>query len=192
MLVVVGPGRCGTKTFAANAAAMSWSSVVRHEPSKFPLVPQSALYAHGELTVGQVAWMLQSVEWAQVHVDHRLILILDLLVEALPNAKFLYLRRNFEDNVASLVRRDWFLPSDDQVGQFIYWENGLWEMNYPGFRPNPTRMDPSWNHTGDDVSSWDSWGQEARCAAEAAYQFSYARYLEAVHDLLFDEDIYAD
>jgi hypothetical protein len=112
MYFVVSTGRSGTKTLAT-LLSLTGGCVCMHEP--FPqLIMESSAYRYGTISDVELLDLLR--ETRSPHVDgsiycesnQTLSLIIPLLSEAFPEARFLWLIRNGLDMVASAYAKQWY------------------------------------------------------------------------------------
>jgi len=158
-LLVYSTGRSGTKTLAATLATLSWNTRVAHEGLGDPILAWQAQYAHGEISHEETVLNLRRLNWPTVAVSYMYTPLLPALREAFPTCRFVWLWRNPEQVAASLIRKGWYLPSDDDLPPVREWDRAdkswwLWPQN--------------WRVRGDlvtcdcRVDDWAAMGQEQR------------------------------
>jgi hypothetical protein len=112
MFFVVSTGRSGTKTMAKTLSGLP-GCTCRHEPAPELILESSAL-RYGEFDVERLKRILIKTRSPVVEgnvygeSNQTLSLIIPILAQAFPDAKFVWLVRNGLDVVASTVGRQWY------------------------------------------------------------------------------------
>ena len=158
MLIIVGSGRCGTKSAAEGLNGI-------HEPNMDPSVFLASAVSHGWMPEDEARKIMDSFEWPDVFSDYKQSELIGVTSVLWPEAQYLWMVRNPADTVASMVANNWYRPSDDWYpAGYLSWY-GRWEdrtanvtaFNHAG---NRTRGD----YVGDfNLSEWSNLGQVERC-----------------------------
>lgn len=112
MFFILGTGRCGTLSLA-NTLLDQTDSVCLHEPEP-SLIEEAAAYRYGELDAQHIRDLLLRTRVPVVNgqfygeSNQTLALIIPLLSETFPDARYLWLIRSGLDVVASGVGRAWY------------------------------------------------------------------------------------
>jgi hypothetical protein len=112
MFFVVSTGRSGTKTLAEALNALN-GYVCSHEPAP-ELILESSAYRYGTVSRDELVQILLGSRYPKVgdsvycESNQTLSLIIPALVEAFPQARFIWLIRNALDFVASAYQKQWY------------------------------------------------------------------------------------
>ena len=112
MFFIVSTGRSGTTTIAELLSSVA-GCICLHEPEP-ALILESSAYRYGEIDGRQIISLLR--ETRPSHLNGRLYcesnqtlsLIIPLLAETFPGARFIWLLRNGLDVVASAMQKQWY------------------------------------------------------------------------------------
>lgn len=161
-LLIVGTGRCGTMSAATALGGI-------HEPRSDVIVPLAAQYVAGARSADETALILRdTVEWdlMPVAAHYAFVPLLPVLVRMFPTARVLWLWRDRDATVRSMVKRGWYAPRDDDLWPV---QTAVWavasggrptltlSVNHEAFRvTGPLVGDVPW-------SEWRRWPAERRC-----------------------------
>jgi hypothetical protein len=142
-LIVVGSGRCGTRSFAEFFDTI-------HEPNPDPVVQTASSYSHGWFTDEQAATLLSTCRWPNVIVDYKQSELMPVTARMDPLPVYLWLVRNPADTVASMVAKGWYDPADDvyPLGYMKIYklhEDGIRPILWASSRPTSGRIWGRWN-----------------------------------------------
>jgi glycosyltransferase involved in cell wall biosynthesis len=109
---VLSTGRSGTQTIARSLAEIP-DCVCLHEPTP-QLITESSAYRYGRIDVGKLAKVIAETRHPVINgklygeSNQTLSLLVPVLTEVFPDAKFIWLIRNGLDVVASIYSRQWY------------------------------------------------------------------------------------
>jgi hypothetical protein len=112
MFFVVSSGRSGTQTIALALSSVP-GCVCLHEPSP-ELILESSAYRYGNIGHGELAKILRETRQATIdgsvycESNQTLSLIIPVLADVFPNARYIWLIRNGLDVVASAYQKQWY------------------------------------------------------------------------------------
>ncbi len=157
-LFILGTGRSGTMSAAAYFGGA-------HEPSSEIIIPAAAYHTAGLIPVEEAAALIEYADLPEVSSHYRYAELIPAIRLADPDAEFLWVRRDREDTVRSMVRKGWYSPRWDDLWP-VQWTNwtvtdgrpGItFRLNHEAFRANPVILGlVPW-------SEWKAWPQENRC-----------------------------
>lgn len=168
MFFVLSTGRAGSRTIS-NLLSQCSDALCLHEPVPY-LVEETAAYRYGELPLESLVAQLRETRPQQMggrtygESNNRLSLAVPALVEAFPDARFIWLTRDGRDVVASGHQRGWF---DSTRIRDTVWERNrlradhLGEMSNEKWEELPPfdRVCWLWNRTNeiirDDLNTLD-------------------------------------
>lgn len=122
---VLSSGRSGSRTSARTLDGYRNCTCLHHpEPE---LVEEATQYFYGELPGERIVDVLRRTRpigpandvYGEVNLQHTL--IVPLVLEVFPDARFVWLTRDGRDVVASMYYRGWYAPPD-QTGVPLYWQ----------------------------------------------------------------------
>jgi len=112
MFFVVSSGRSGTQTIA-RALSLVPGCVCLHEPSP-ELILESSAYRYGNISPAELAKILRETRQATINgsvyceSNQTLSLIIPVLADVFPEARYIWLIRNGLDVVASAYQKQWY------------------------------------------------------------------------------------
>lgn len=162
-VIVVGTGRCATKSIADMIGA----------PHEYPMVPTvyaAAARSHGWLSDHDIHTIYEHEveEWPEAIVDYKQSELIDVTSKMFPETFYLWIVRNPKDTIASMVKKGWYKPEEDNYPpgfQFIYGKFGhegrVTRYTLTNYVGNRTRADIVGERTPEE---WRLMGQIERCA----------------------------
>jgi len=110
---VVGTGRCGTGSIAV---AYHQAGVHAGHETALHVIPQICnAWVCGRYDLWQTASLLEQIRFPTVEASYLLSELIGPLRLAFPDARFVWVSRNREDTVRSMVRKGWYDPADDML-----------------------------------------------------------------------------
>ena len=131
-----------------------------------PVVYLAMMRSHQWLSEPDIATVLDEYTsvWPEAVVDYKQSELIDVTSQMWPEAQYLWMVRNPADTVASMVKRGWYKPSDDDYppGYLLIWrrDERLMQQTATNDSGNRTRGD----FVGEFTSAeWAQMNQVERC-----------------------------
>lgn len=153
---ILGTGRCGTKSIAANLDKHNDIYASHEEIKQFMrLSTELAHKVKSEKSVKEEVYQIFKHKTLKnpvgyksiIHSDQRLWNMIPILKEIFPDSKFIHLIRDGRNTVRSMYARNWFADNEFELNQYQWAE----------FRLNGSKAGEV------EKNKWESWGSFERC-----------------------------